>query len=150
MEMEIQQCCRLRIWPPLKSTLDSPEVARLFSRALGQRRHDQYGEPDFLMLYACACDKLQWCIGEKLLKAEPICADRYPAMKQLQDLLRDEAPLTLSRNAIVTSMAHPPVLNTLPQSIFKSVPKEKLRSLSSDIIFVLRWFASRYRIQSWK
>ncbi len=98
----------------------------------------KYAAADQPMLYACACDKLQWCIAEKLSKAEAICADRYPLMRQLQDLLREEAPLDLSRNAIEASMAQPAVLNSLPQIILKRLPKEKLRSLSSDMFFVLQ------------
>ena len=125
LEVEIEQSCRLRNWPPGRRMLDAREITSLYAAALGRRQHENYRKAETLMLYACACDKLEWCIAEKLLKAEPICADGYPLMRQLQDLLRDEAPLTLSRNAILASMAQPPVLNSLPQSILKSLPKKK-------------------------
>ena len=118
--------------------LEAREIAPLYAKALGRRQNENYGAAETLMLYACACDKLQWCIGEKLLKAEPICAERYPVMRQLQDLLLEEAPLDLSRNAIEASMAQRPVLNSLPQSILKRLPKEKLRSLISDMFSVLQ------------
>ena len=118
--------------------LKSRDISSLYTRALGHRRNENYTTSDYLMLYACACDKLQWCIGEKLLEAEPICADSYPLMRQLQDLLREEAPGDLSRNAIAASMAQPPVQNSLPHCILKRFPKEKLRSCSSDLFFVLQ------------
>ena len=95
LDVEIKQSCRLRNWPPNRSMLDSREITSLYAKARGQRQNMNYAAADQPMLYACACDKLQWCIAEKLSKAEAICADRYPLMRQLQDLLREEAPLDL-------------------------------------------------------
>ena len=139
LEMEIQQCSRLRNWPPALSTLDSREVACLFSRTLGSRRHNQYATPDFLTMYACACDQLQWCIGNKLTQVVPMCPDSYPLMRRLHELLREEEPpAMLSRSAVLASMAQPAVLNSMPHCILKRLPKEKLRSLSSDVFFVLQ------------
>ena len=118
--------------------LDSPEIRSLYSKALSQRQHEKYRKADMLMLYACACDKLEFCISDKLLKAEPMAADGYPAMRQLQALLREEAPLTLSKNAIVDSMAQPAVLNRLPLNILKGLPEEKLGILRADKFFVVQ------------
>ena len=133
LEMEIQQCGRLRNWPPVESTLDSREVARLYSSTFGRRQNNNYGAGDYLMLYVCACDKLQWCIGNKLTQVVPMCPDSYPLMRRLHDILREEPPAFLSRSAVLASMAQPAVLNSLPHCILKRLPKEKLRSLSSDV-----------------
>ena len=137
-EIEIKQSQRLRNWPPARSMLEAREVQSLYAKALGQRQHEKYVPDDYNMLYACACDKLEFGLSEKLLKAEPIAADGYPAMAQLQGLLQEEAPLTLSKNAIGDSMAQPPVLNSLPFNILKGLPREKLRFLGPDIFFVVQ------------
>ena len=134
-EIEIKQSQRLRNWPPTRSMLEAREVQSLYAKALGHRQHENYVFDDYNMLYACACDKLEFGLSEKLLKAEPIAADGYPAMAQLQGLLQEEAPLTLSKNAIGDSMAQPPVLNSLPFNILKGLPREKLRFLGPDIFF---------------
>ena len=65
----------------------TPEIVLFYTRALGNLHRENYRASDFLMLYACACDKLQWCVGEKLLEADPMCGDSYPLMKQLQNFL---------------------------------------------------------------
>ena len=88
VEVEIRQSCRLRTWPPTLRMLLSPEIVSLYTRALGNLHRENYRASDFLMLYACACDKLQWCVGEKLLEADPMCGDSYPLMKQLQNFIR--------------------------------------------------------------
>ena len=77
----------------------------MYAKALGQRHHENYGAADMLMLCACACDKLEFCLSEKLLNAEPIAGDGYHAMTQLQGVLQEEAPLSVSNNAILDSMA---------------------------------------------
>ena len=113
--------------------LDAAEVRCIFAKSLGHRCHDNYGDGDMLMLYDCACDKLEFCLSEKLLNAEPIAGDGYPVMAQLQGLLQEEAPLTLSKNVIAGSMAQSPVLNSLPFNILKGLPKVKLGILGGYI-----------------
>ena len=88
LEVEIHQSCRLRNLPPVQSMLRSPEIASLYARASQNIHREKYRASDFIMLYTCACDKLQWCIGEKLLEANKMCADSYHIMKQLQDIIR--------------------------------------------------------------
>ena len=131
--------------------LCSAEVTHMFAKALGGRCHDKYGAADTLMLYDCACDKLEFCLSEKLLNAEPIAGDGDPVMTQLQGLLQEEAPLTLSKNVIAGSMAQSPVLNSLPVNILKGLPKEKLGILGGDIFLSHRCLrAWRYREPSLK
>ena len=74
LEVEIHQSCQLRNWPPVHRMLLSPEIVFLYTRAFGNLHRENYIASDFFMLYACACDKLHWCVGEKLLEADPICA----------------------------------------------------------------------------
>ena len=74
--------------------LDSKEIGSLYAKRAGRLHHEKHGAAETFMLYACAYDKLQCCIGEKLLKAEAL--------------------LDLSRNAPEASMARPPVLSNLP------------------------------------
>ena len=65
--------------------------------------------------------------------------DSYPLMRRLHEILREEEPpAILSRSAVLASMAQPAVLNSMPHCILKRLPKEKLRSLSSDVFFVLQ------------
>ena len=75
MDVEIQQSLTLRTWRPRPKMLDAREIRPLYAKALGHRGHLNYGAAETLMLYACACDTLQWFVGEKLVKTEPICTD---------------------------------------------------------------------------
>ena len=138
MEEEIKQSARLRNWPPCRSMLRTPEIRCLYGEAMGSLRGQNYGASEHARPYARACDRLEWLLAQKLMIAEPLCAENFPALKKLQEMCEKQAEPVYGKDAVLASMGQTAVLNNLYDNVRKRMPQAVLRSLCSDAFFAVQ------------
>ena len=88
------------------------------------------------MLYARACDNLEWRLAQKLMAAEPVCAEQFPLLKKLQEMRKEKAAVMYSKNAVLAAMTQTAVVINVYDCVMQKMPEAMLNSLSSDAYFV--------------
>ena len=87
-----------------------PEIRCLYGESLGSLRKQKYGASEFIVLYARACDNLERRLAQKLMAAEPVCAEQFPLLKKLQEMRKEKAAVMYSKNAVLAPMAQTAVV----------------------------------------